>query len=233
MDGFLAQSDPSDRRGGAFKIEIAAEDFAFRPYEADARKILGKDVAELAGVPDPDAVQVLRHLDTGELESIRPTEELTLDHRGVTRFFVIEGGESYHFKVGDLSMEWPRATLAGAQIKVLAKAGEDQDLFHLSEAGEALLEDEDVVTFAAAGVERFALKKAKKTVTVTFNDIEFELERRRWTTEQLTAVFKPKPGYVLDLIEDDGEFRELKPGESLKIRDGMAFTAHPPCGHSS
>ncbi len=40
-------------------------------------------------------------------------------------------------------------------------------------------------------------------------------------------------GYKLDLIKPDGEFKELKPGKTLKVRDGMEFTSHVPAGQSS
>lgn len=234
MDGALAKSE-SNRDGESRRVEIkiAAEDFVFHPHAVDDRKVRGEEVLKLFGADPPDAYLVLHHLPSGELETLRPAEAVGLENRGVSRFFVLEGADSHRFKVDLLSMEWPKPTLTGRQVKFLAHAGDDQDLVRLGEGGEEIIEDDETVTLSAAGLERFALKKAKKTVTVTFNDVEFELERRRWTTEELIAEFKVTAGYVLDLIEADGEFRQLKPGESLKLREGMAFTAHPPCGHSS
>ena len=40
-------------------------------------------------------------------------------------------------------------------------------------------------------------------------------------------------GYRLDLISKDGEFRELKPGEKIKVKDCMEFSSHVQTGQSS
>ena len=83
----------------------------------------------------------------------------------------------------------------------------------------------------ARGVEH--LRSGKRHVTVTYNHTPFELERRVYTTEELRAMFLVENGYILDLIAPNGEFRELKPNAKLKVRDGMEFVSHAPCGQSS
>ncbi len=70
-------------------------------------------------------------------------------------------------------------------------------------------------------------------VTVLYKEIPFELKRGVYTTEELITVFSAPAGYLLDLIGRDGEFRELKPGEKIKLRQDMEFSSHPPVGHSS
>lgn len=70
-------------------------------------------------------------------------------------------------------------------------------------------------------------------VTVTYKQQSFDLEKRDWTTEELSEKFGVPAGYKLDLIDKKGEFVELKPGESLKLKDGMEFTSHAPRGQSS
>jgi hypothetical protein len=70
-------------------------------------------------------------------------------------------------------------------------------------------------------------------VTVYYKETPFELRRGVYTTEELVTVFSAPAGYLLDLIGQDGEFRELKPSEKIKIRKDMEFSSHPPAGHSS
>lgn len=218
---------------GVFSVEVGDKDFQFRRMRFDDRKVVGAQIAEAAGAHPIEAFVILRHLRSGELESIRPTEAVDLGEEGVERFFITRGADLHRFTVDGLSMEWPKAKLAAKHIKFLAKAGDDQVLVLDTEDGDVTLEDDDLVDLAAKGVERLTLRHPPKTVTVYYKEVPFELERGAYTTEQLIAVFKAPAGYRLDLIERDGEFRELKPGERIKIREGMEFSSHPPTGHSS
>lgn len=218
---------------GVFSVELGDETFQFRRAHFDDRKVVGVQIAEAAGAHPIEAFAILRHLRSGELESIRPTEPVDLGEDGVERFFVVRGADLHRFFVEGLSMEWPKAKLAAKHIKFLAKAEGGQVLVLDSEDGDVVLEDDDLVDLAADGVERLMLRHAPKTVTVFYKEKPYELERGAYTTEQLIGVFTPPAGYLLDLIDRDGEFRELKPGESIKVREGMEFSSHPPAGHSS
>jgi hypothetical protein len=218
---------------GVFSVELGDETFAFRRVRFDDRKVVGAQIAEAAGAHPIEAFVILRHLRSGELESIRPTELVDLAEDGVERFFVTRGDDLHRFFVEGLSMEWPKAKLAAKNIKFLAKAEADQVLVLDTQDGDVVLEDDDLVDLAAKGVERLMLRHPPKTVTVYYKEKPHELERGVYATEQLIDVFKPPAGYLLDLIERDGEFRELKPGEHIKVREGMEFSSHPPAGHSS
>ena len=177
---------------------------------------------------------VLRHLGTGELETLRPTETTDLDKNKVSRFFVVKGGDTHRFFVEGLAMEWPHQKLIASQIKFLAGAGDDQALTLERPGIDQVFDDDDEVDIGGGGVERFKLRHRKKTVTVIYGgDVEFELERRVYTTEQLMTVFGVPAGYKLDIIASDGVFREMAPGERLKVKDGMEFASHPPVGQSS
>lgn len=82
-----------------------------------------------------------------------------------------------------------------------------------------------------------AAKKPKDngngTVSIEYREQRFQVERRQWTTEQLIELFGVPSGHILDLIEPDGEIKEMKPGSSVNVREGMVFTSHVPIGHSS
>jgi len=225
---------PVDRdAAGVFSVELGDETFQFRRVRFDDRKVVGAQIAEAAGAHPIDAFVILRHLRSGELESIRPTEVVDLGEDGVERFFVMRGDDLHRFTVEGLSMEWPKAKLAAKHIKFLAKVEDDQVLVLDTEDGDVVLDDDDQVDLAAKGVERLTLRHPPKTVTVYYKEVSFELKPGVYTTEHLIAVFSAPAGYLLDLIEQDGEFRELKPGQHIKVREGMEFSSHPPAGHSS
>lgn len=73
----------------------------------------------------------------------------------------------------------------------------------------------------------------KGTVSIEYREQPFEVERRQWTTEELIELFGVPAGHILDLIEPDGEIKELKPGRKVNVREGMVFTSHVPIGQSS
>lgn len=218
---------------GVFSVELGDETFQFRRVRFDDRKVVGAQIVEAAGAHPIEEFVILRHLRSGELESIRPTEVVDLGEQGVERFFVTRGDDLHRFTVEGLSMEWPKAKLAAKHIRFLAKAGDGQVLVLDTADGDVFLEDDDKVDLANKGVERLMLRHLPNTVTVYYKENFFELKRGIYTTEQLIATFSAPAGYLLDLIERDGEFSELKPGEHIKVREGMEFSSHPPVGHSS
>lgn len=149
-------------------------------------------------------------------------------------FFVVEGGITHRFFVEGLAMEWPRKKLIASQIKFLAGAGDQQALILERPGLYQIFDDDDEVNIGGDDVERSKLRKRKKSVTVIYGGgVEFELERRVYTTEELMSIFGVPPGYKLDIIGSDGVFREMAPGERLKVKDGMEFASHPPVGQSS
>ena len=235
MDTVLKSADDERaQRARTFEAQIGDDKFEFLTVAFDDAKVTGAQVCMAAGRHPVEDYVVLRHLGTGELETLRPTETSDLDKNKVSRFFVIKGGDTHRFFVEGLAMEWPHATLIASQIKFLAGAGEDQALSLERPGIDQVYDDDDEVDIGGGGVERFKLRHRKKTVTVIYGgDVEFELERRVYTTEELMTVFGVPAGYKLDIIGADGVFREMAPGERLKVKDGMEFASHPPVGQSS
>jgi hypothetical protein len=216
-----------------FEFEWSDETFSFHNELISDSKIVGSQIADLANAYPIEEFAILRHLKNGELESIRPAEVVDLADSGLERFLIVKGSSNNRFTVEGRAMEWPQDFLAAKHIKFLAFAGEDKILVLDADDGDIEFNDDDLVDLSPRTVERFKLRKAKKTVTVFYKENAFELERRTWTTEELLAAFSVPTGYKLDLISGDGEFTEVKPGEKVRLRDGMEFSSHPPVGQSS
>src|SRR3954468_12827576 len=172
------------------EAQIGNDTFEFLTVAFNDAKVTGAQVCMAAGRHPVEDYVVLRHLGTGELETLRPTETSDLDKNKVSRFFVIKGGDTQRFFVEGLAMEWPHAKLLASQIKFLAGAGDDQSLSLERPGADQVFDDDDVVDIGVGGAERFKLRHRKKTVTVIYGgDAEFELERRVYTTEELMTVF--------------------------------------------
>ncbi|KRA84080.1 multiubiquitin domain-containing protein [Altererythrobacter sp. Root672] len=225
---------PEDSRSAApFVIDVADETFAFRRLPFDDPEVTAAQIAEAFGAHPLDQFKILQQLASGEIETKRPTETTDLREPGRERFFVVRSDRTFGFTVDGLSLEWPLPTIRGDHLRELARATDDHELVRVTPDGFEPVEDDETVSFTLAGTEEFRLEQRPDTVTVTYREDPFELERRVWTTEELMQVFGVPAGYKLDLIRPDGEFKELKPGQKIKVREGMAFTSHVPAGQSS
>ena len=132
------------RRRRCFRSSLATQTFQFRRARFDDRKVVGAQIAEAAGAHPIEAFVILRHLRSGELESIRPTE-LGRPRRGRHRALLRHhaGPTCTASSVEHLAMEWPKAKLEAKHIKFLAKAEPGQILVLETEDGEVELEDHD------------------------------------------------------------------------------------------
>lgn len=225
------QQSPKEPRKGTFLL--LNENFESREVKLDDLKVTGRQIAEAAGYRSTDEVIVLQQLSNGSLEEIRAEELVDLGASGIERFFVMEADSTSRFIVDGLKLEWPRTNISAKTIRKLALKDESFEVIQeLTEAPDRILDEEEVVSLKGDGTERFKTKHAAKSVTVYYGETPHELTKGIYTTEQLMAIFAVESGYLLDLIED-GKLIELKPGEKIRVKNGMHFTSHPPRGQSS
>lgn len=216
-----------------FKVVVSDETFNARTlsFGRDA-EVTASQIAEKFGAYPVSQFKVLQQLDTGEIETKRPNETTDLRGGGRERFFVIRSDRTFAFTVDGRTMEWP-LPIPGNSLRLLVRAKDDEELLRVTSQGFVPVEDDDIVSFEDEETEEFRLVKRKSTVTVRYREQPFELERREWSTEELIEKFSVPAGYKLDLIKPDGEFKELKPGKKIALKDGMEFTSHVPAGQSS
>src|SRR5204863_8189282 len=89
----------------------------------------------------------------------------------------------------------------------------------------------DQITLAAEGTER--LRTAKRLVTVYIDGTPKKIARGVYTTEQLIAALGVQPGYLLNVVNEEGQLVTLQPDQHLRVREGMKFFSQVPCGGSS
>lgn len=215
------------------QILVANEDFTFQNVQVEDLRITGAQVAEAIGARPVSEFVVLHHLKNGELETLRPTELVDVGGTEKSRFFVIRGSETYRFVVEGLHLEWPVQKILGRHIKLLAHIPEDEVLTLDREEGDLVIGDDDFVNLKPPGVEELKIRRGPRFVTVYYGEAPVKMERRCYSTEELLEAFQVTAGYLLDLISECGEFRELKPREKTCLKEGMKFSSHPPRGQSS
>ncbi len=215
------------------EVMLLDENFSSRLVLMEDLKVTGRQLAEAAGFRSADEVIVLQQLRGGALEEVRGEELVDLTAAGAERFFVMEGDSTFRFIVDGLKLEWPRAAVTGAAIRKLAGKDDSFEVIQeMEDVADRLLDEEEIVSLKGQGTERFKTRKAAKLLTVFYSELPFQLPRGIYTSEELIAAFSVESGYLLDWIED-GKLVELKPGEKIRLKEGMHFASHPPRGQSS
>lgn len=225
--------DMSAIRTGLFEVEIADEDFNIRVLQFDDSKVVGLQVAAAVGAHPVEDFAVLQHLKSGELESVRPVENIDLSKPGVERFFVVRGASNHRFTVEGLSMEWPQDKIAAKHIKFLAKAGDEMVLILDRDDGDRELDDDEEVNLSKPGVERFKLrKKQPKFVTIFVEATPHEWPKGEMITYEQVVTLEfpdfaqhPERTYSVTWKKGEGAKHEgvLVPGASVKVKDQMEF----------
>jgi Multiubiquitin len=219
-----AEPPNTDRTGT--KVTVNGKPLTFHDPLVDGRKVLHK-----AGF-DPASDHVLIQLLRPGSVSRGIDEGIDLSKPGHYEFRAFAFDRVLNFTVEERGYEWGAAKISVDDLYGIT--GVDRHKLFILERGDEpdeILEEDGELDLDARGVEH--VRTGKRLVTVTYNHNAFELERRVYTTEELHAAFAVTSGYVLDLILPTGEFRELKPGAKLKVRNGMEFVSHAPSGQSS
>lgn len=211
-----------------FRLSILDEHFESRSFRTTDPQITGAQIAELARKHPVENFVVMRHLPSGELESLRPAESSPLQAHAVSDFFVIEGAETFRFTVSGLSMEWPLRKISGSAIKRLARKHEEDVVLILEreDVADEVIEDEQEVQIGARGLERFKIRPAPKLITIYVDGEPFEIEDRRLTPNEIIRRFAekdPATNYLLQIGSGDPVSYQGKGDEIIKLRNKMRF----------
>jgi hypothetical protein len=137
----------------------------------------------------------------------------------------------FRFTLNRHGFEWGAAKIPEPELRAVAHVPDDEIIVLEREGHDVDLASEDVLDLGGAGTEH--LRTEKKLVTVYFENEQRDLPRGAYSTEQLKVRFGVKEGYVLEVINEEGNLTPLKPGERTRLRNGMQFFEQVPCGGSS
>ena len=221
-------------RTARWPIKVLDEHFHQQEYVFGDRKVTGRQIAHEAGIRPADEAIVLQQLKDGSMEELRHEELVDLKVDGPQRFFVMTGDRTYRLIVDGLRLEWPRDQLTGLAIRLLAGRDDHYEVIQeLEDAPDRAVEEDDAISLNGNGTEKFKTRRVERLITVFYGEKPYEMPRGVYTTEQLRNEFKVDDGYVLALVNADGSFEELKPGQKLRLKNGMKFVSYAPCGQSS
>lgn len=212
-------------------LDVSGIDLRVRQVPIDDGTPTGSQIANACGFTPSQQVTILQWLPDGNFEDIRPEEVADIGRKG-RRFIVQESDASFRLTIDGRRIDWPAARISASVVRQLARKTDVDVILQREDLPDAVLDDATIVDLRSDGTEHFATKKHPTLVRVFYADVLFELPRRPHTTEELQTIFKMESGYLLDLI-DKGRLVELKPGQTIELKDGMHFASHPPRGQSS
>jgi hypothetical protein len=221
--------EQTDNRGahhGTFQVAINRRSYRLEDPLPTARQLL-----ELSGFLPADESVLIQVVESGT-RALSNGQTVDLRLTGVETFFAFRTDRVFRFTVDGVGFEWGADGIAEGDLRELARVGADTMLVLLQhDAVDRELVAGDVVRLSERGTEHLVLRG--RFVTVCFQDKEYELENRVYTTEELIEVFKVEPGYLLNLRTADCDLVTLTPGQKVHLKDGMHFYSQVPCGGSS
>ena len=147
------------------------------------------------------------------------------------RFYAFRTGEVFTFTLNEHGFQWGRPSITEPELREFAGV-RDEDVL-VQEEGDhesRILDPIDRVEIRASGTEH--LRTEKRLVTVFVDNIERQIARGTYTTEDLLVLLQVQAGYLLNLATDKG-LMPLKPQQRVRVKDGMRFFTQVPGGASS
>lgn len=171
-------------------VEIADVDFVFKTVNLSEATPTGSQIAAAAGFKPNQHVTVLRYLPNGELEDLRPLEQIRLVAGEANRFIVVESDRSLRLTIDGVRFDWPCRVITGAQLRKLGAVEASKDLFiERKDVADTLVEDLQVIDLEAPGVEAFYTRARVWLLKV--QDIQLAFD----TPEVLVSAAMAKAGF--------------------------------------
>lgn len=202
-----------------------------RPVEFADPVPQGRQILSAAGF-DPANEHVLIQRVRHGTRLIGLDDPVDLREQGIEMFDAFRSDRVYTFTIDDRGYEWGEATVTEPMLRELSATADDAILVQeLEDEPDRELRPDDKVDLGKKGTEQF--RTAKKLITVFLDDVKKEIPRGTYTTEQLIKLLGVAAGYLLNVVDESGQLVTLKPGERLKVKEGMKFYTQVPCGGSS
>ena len=150
---------------------------------------------------------------------------------GTEVFRAFKTDRIFRFTLNGHGFEWGADKIPEPELRAIGHVPDDEVLVLELDGVDLDLKPTDVLDLGEAGTEH--LHTEKRFVTVFFENKPREIARGVNPTEQLKQLFGVQEGYVLEVINDEGQLTPLKPGAKLRVKGGMKFFEQVPCGGSS
>jgi hypothetical protein len=163
--------------------------------------------------------------------SLGVDEVVNLKGHGTEVFRAFRGDRVFRFTLGGLGCDWGDKTITEPELRAMGEVDEDKVIILVRDGRDRVLGEGDVVELNHQGTEHLRVEPGFVTVKYDGNDVR--IERGRYKTEALIAFFHVPAGYLLNVVDEHNMLVPLKPGETIRVKNGMKFVSQPPGGASS
>lgn len=216
---------PQPQSNGAFSATVNTTQVLFPEPTVRGEAILHG--AGLKPVSDHVLIQLLGH----SSRSIELDENVDLLSQDGATFRAFKNDRIFRFTLNGHGFDWGAGTIVESELRQVARVREDEVIVLERDDADIVLEPGSTLDLARPGTEH--LYSEKRLITVFFENKPREIKRGVYTTEELIKLFGVQQGYILEVINQEGHLTPLKPGEKLKVKEGMHFFEQVPCGGSS
>ena len=226
--GAIAADTAEPDKAGHNGRNVTINDRSFEVYDpvANGRQLLTE------GGFDPASDHVLIQLLKRGSRSVGLDESVDLRGQGPYVFRAFESDRVFNFTLDERGYEWGASSIPETELRDIGSVPEDRVIvLERKNKPDLELGDGDVVQLGDSGTEH--LRTRKGLITVLLDGDEKAIARGTYTTEELIQLLGVEQGYVLDVVNDQDQLESLKPGQKIKVRKGMKFISHAPCGGSS
>ena len=189
----------------------------------------GQILEESGFLPARDYVliQLLRH----STRSVGLDELVDLRQTGAEAFWAFKSDRVFRFTINNRGYEWGAAKITEPEVRRIAGVGDDEILVLERNGVHKTLDAGGIVDLGHSGTEH--LRTTKGLVTVYLDNVETTIRCGTYTTEELIRVLGVDAGYLLNVVNGEGQLSPLEPKQRIEIENGMKFFTQVPCGGSS
>lgn len=221
------ETEPARRPGPDGKFFTTVNDITVKFSDATPA---GERILDKAGFK-PTSDFVLIQLMRRGTRSIGLQEAVDLTAPGTEAFRAFQSDRIFRFTLDDHGYEWGARKISGPELRNIGRVRNDEVIILERDGEDVEVKADDHLDLGEEGTEH--LQTEKRLITVCFENEPCEIPRGTYTTEQLKTLFGVQEGYVLEVINEEGNLTELKPGKRLRVKAGMRFFEQVPCGGSS
>ncbi|HWJ29719.1 MAG TPA: multiubiquitin domain-containing protein, partial [Flavisolibacter sp.] len=159
-----------------------------REFEWTKQYITGKEVRQLAGLPD-HADLFLSISDPWDDEQIGLDTEVNLGREGIESFYV---RNPLTFEMEGKQYQWKKQFITGAELRTIGGLSEHDEIFLLMQKPyeDEAIENKKLVDLAKPGIEHFKVRKKGEDIIVSIrvNDQPYSIKRGPHTVVELKKL---------------------------------------------
>lgn len=207
------------------------------PFQLADPLLKGRDLLELAGLYPVDQHLLFYRQPDGMMEDVNLSEDIDLKGLGAEEFTSIKTDRLFFLVVDGRRFPWGGDAITGTELRGLARVSEEMDLFFDPKGGkDDLVEADETVSLKGKEVEHFYTAERSnepRYVKVDLNGQTVKILAGDYTTETLKETLGVSADLDLDVVDKQGSFRTLQPGEAIRVVAKMKFVSHVRQGGSS